>query len=189
MDPKCFNNILDTTSDVEVLAMIGKLLVEMNVNFQNGIPKYGHKDITTAQCMGAKLEMLTALLNEYQVRKQLVERPEPCYNLPPVAVQVLASKKSKKSKKKVVKKALAKINITDENYMDYAQALHWYCTENYEGMGDPLYEISCRLKYTPGAIERGVSQDNVHLYDDVSELSTDEMEELVKDIHSIQEEE
>ena len=180
MAPKCFNTVLDNTSDVEVLAMIGKLLVEMNVSFKNGIPQYGYKEIATAQCMGAKLGMLTALLNEYQIRRQMVERPEPCYNLPPVERKVFAS-----SSKKKATKATANIKIDEENYIDYAQALHWYCTENYDGMGDPLYEISCKLDYTPGAMERGVDPDHDYMYDEIADLSVEEMENIVKDIHAI----
>lgn len=175
MAPNCFNTILDNTSDVEVLAMIGKLLVEMNVSFKNGIPQYGHKEIATAQCMGAKLGMLTALLNEYQIRRQMVERPEPCENLPPVERKVFASKK----------KATANIKIDEENYMNYAQALHWYCTENYDGMGDPLYEISCKLDYTPSVMERGVDPEHDYMYDEIADLSVEEMEKIVKDIHAI----
>jgi len=113
ISPACFCNILDSTADVEILSMIGKLLVETNVYFKGGIPKYGKNITLGQQSMDAKIDMLTALLNEYQVRRQMVERCRPVENLPPVERQIFA-----KTKKSLAADSIHFISNTDNVDID-----------------------------------------------------------------------
>ena len=51
--------------------------------------------------------------------------------------------------------------VTDENYMDAARGLYWYCTHYHGGQDSELYSIvSARLEYTPGMGEDPPSGDD-----------------------------
>ena len=47
------------------------------------------------------------------------------------------------------------IKVTEENYFDAAQALHWYCVDYHTGQYSDLYSIQCKLGYKPGSQESG----------------------------------
>ena len=43
----------------------------------------------------------------------------------------------------------------DATAFELACGLYWGAVWNYEGQGDPLYELQCSLDYSPGMLERG----------------------------------
>ena len=56
------------------------------------------------------------------------------------------------------------IELTEENYQDATQGLHWYCEDFHGGQFSNLYLIQCKLGYTPGILERGCENDESALY-------------------------
>jgi len=141
ISPSCFLKALDNTADVEILSMIGKLLVETNTYFKCGVPKYGMNVTLGQNGMDAKLSMLAFLLNEYQIRRQMVERCQPVENLPPVERRIYAKVKKAKEVKRVkkVKRVKADEGYTAQILEGYLVAMLWASTDNSnEQGGDPL---------------------------------------------------
>jgi hypothetical protein len=73
IDPVDFMASLANTSDVELLSKIQTISMELSSYWVHGIPKYEGKLPLSKECIEAKKELLTALLNEYQIRRCLTE--------------------------------------------------------------------------------------------------------------------
>jgi hypothetical protein len=65
--------------------------------------------------------------------------------------------------------------ITQDNVIDAAQALYWYCALNYSGQWSGLYRILCASSYRPGAIECGPGDDTEasDIYDELTSGAID----------------
>ena len=54
--------------------------------------------------------------------------------------------------------------LTEDNYYDATQGLHWYCVDFHSGQWSNLYLIQNKLGYTPGILEKGCENDEDALY-------------------------
>jgi hypothetical protein len=73
IDPVDFMYSLSKTSDIELLSKIQELSMELSHYWTHGIPKYEGKMPLSKECIEAKKELLTTLLNEYQIRRCLTD--------------------------------------------------------------------------------------------------------------------
>jgi len=53
-----------------------------------------------------------------------------------------------------------KMEVTEDNYFEAAQALYWYCADHHSGISSELYSILSQLDYSPSCSECGVSDDD-----------------------------
>jgi hypothetical protein len=77
--------------------------------------------------------------------------------------------------------------VTQENYIEAATGLHWYCVENHGGQDFPEYRVQYELGYTPGVLERGVEEwSEAEIFYNALDDGDIEIETLLRDIQAIQ---
>lgn len=71
--------------------------------------------------------------------------------------------------------------INQENYFDYAEALHCYLTLNHEGLWSTEYELLCKSKFRPSPLW---SESKVELENEVySLINKDNFESLFSELN------
>ena len=77
------------------------------------------------------------------------------------------------------------IKVTEENYFDAAQALHWYCVDYHSGQYSELYSVQCKLGYKPGILESGCEEGySSHVYDalECGEIQPDTLLKKIQEV-------
>jgi len=73
------------------------------------------------------------------------------------------------------------MSIDNDNYVDYAEAIHCYATLNHEGQGSTMYSILSMSKFKPGPLwteDRCIEENYIY-----GEITDDNIEALVNELN------